>query len=243
MPPNTIYAEYLPNISQISLHVTLSTVINDKTTIKLDTDCRILCLRHHENEVSLLLPCQVAPETLAQVSQLNSMCFSFRLQAAQTGRVRERSPYSAEDEVPWSAERLDANSKAACRFCKATIIAGQIKFWRNLPSDHWIEMMDFWHCHKPNSEIEGSQIDEDASKAYIASDKLTVRSGVGLVNTSCFMVYPGDFPTLQVSQHLSLNHPTLNDRRIPDIHKGQKEGDLYGPRPFYLHGHRYNSPR
>ena len=112
-----------------------------------------------------------------------------------TGRISRNT----EGGIPWSAETLNVGNEIVCRSCKATITADQVKVWHNLPSDYWAEMMDFWHCHKPNPETGGVQMYEDMSKAYAATNRLAARSGIGLVNTPCFIIFPGDCPTLHVS--------------------------------------------
>ena len=198
MSQNTVHAEYLPNINQISIHVSLVSAISDETNVELNSGRNALVLRHHGDEVSSELPFQVARNTQVQIPHLepNSKQFSLRLQAESVGKYAVQS---AEEELPWSADTLDTQSDFVCRLCKDAVVVGHLKVWRNLPSEHWAEMMDFWHCHKPKSEIGGLLVEEDKSQAYAASNKLTARSGVGLVNTLYFFVCPQDCHAFKVS--------------------------------------------
>ena len=216
MSHNTIYAEYLPNINQISVHVSLASAFGDETSVRLDSSCNALVLQHYSDEVSITLPFQVATNTQVQIPNFepNSKSLSLRLQAKHVGKDVAKG---AEEDVPWSAETLSAQSDFVCRSCKNAVLVGCLKLWRNLPSEHWAEMMDFWHCHKPNPEVGNSLVEEDNSKTYAASNKLTARNGVGLVDTLYFVVCPQDCPAFQVSHTRkrprilgSLNNPTMS---------------------------------
>lgn len=207
MSPNAIYAEYLPNIGQISIHVSLASTLSNQTTIRLNSGCDTVILRHYSDEISCLLPYQVATNTSIQIPHLepNSRHFSLRLQAK---RISQDVIANFEEEAPWSAGTLDCQSDFVCRLCKEARVVGPIKLWRNLPSEHWVEMMDFWHCHKPGSATDDSLVEEDEFKVYAASNKLTARRGVGFVSKLYFVVHTQDCLEFEVSHaHMEYSSP------------------------------------
>ncbi|PYH76698.1 hypothetical protein BO82DRAFT_436466 [Aspergillus uvarum CBS 121591] len=59
--------------------------------------------------------------------------------------------------VPWRAPDMRSGTRVRCRGCERVVLdqpsrsAGWV--WKDLPSGNWAEMMDFWHCHKPDPEV------------------------------------------------------------------------------------------
>lgn len=53
--------------------------------------------------------------------------------------------------IPWPASMLTGvEGQFVCSNCRTKVIECKgISKWRQLPSETWAEMMDFWHCHKP----------------------------------------------------------------------------------------------
>ena len=52
--------------------------------------------------------------------------------------------------VPWPATALQPGGPVHCRGCGGEVVApGTVGGWKDLPSENWAEMMEFWHCHKP----------------------------------------------------------------------------------------------
>lgn len=64
--------------------------------------------------------------------------------------------------------------------------------WKDLPSGNWAEMMDFWHCHKPDPpEEERNKEGEDPNavvKGYGAGNQLVAVEGTVLVDVTSFLV-------------------------------------------------------
>lgn len=59
---------------------------------------------------------------------------------------------TTQDMYPWTAKDI-SNSKSdfKCHKCNSIIINhSDIKKVHPMPSELWSEMMEFWHCHKPN---------------------------------------------------------------------------------------------
>ncbi|RPA81108.1 hypothetical protein BJ508DRAFT_376641 [Ascobolus immersus RN42] len=75
------------------------------------------------------------------------------------------APTRAEIVTPWSASELSACKQLSihCANCNSVLVEKEkVTTWKDLPSKNWAEMMDFWHCHKPDDhnhdhEKEGCQ--------------------------------------------------------------------------------------
>jgi hypothetical protein len=85
--------------------------------------------------------------------------------------------------------------------------------WKDLPSENWAEMMDFWHCNKPDihepneSSARESHLDgagSVASKGYGADTKFAARITVGFVDITTFLLTNSDCSNLQVRKYFSL---------------------------------------
>jgi len=75
-------------------------------------------------------------------------------------------------------------------------VEGSIQSWRDLPSQNWAEMMDFWHCHKPSvpkkQTANGSHNTYLEEKGYGANTGFVARRGVGFVDLTYFLVSTED---------------------------------------------------
>lgn len=140
--------------------------------------------------------------------------FSYRMQVDDDAELRQRS---AVDEpmdsfVPWSAGDMAPSTKLRCRHCERIIIdmptattaspsnenstvqpSGWV--WKDLPSGNWAEMMDFWHCHKPDPHEDDADAhkhlteDENSKvKGYGASNQVLATPGTVLVDVATFLV-------------------------------------------------------
>ncbi|EAQ89347.1 hypothetical protein CHGG_05966 [Chaetomium globosum CBS 148.51] len=96
----------------------------------------------------------------------------------------------------WSATDLDPESGVACRQCATEVVcSGSVKVWKDLPSENWAEMMEFWHCHKPDhhhhhnpSEEDGKAGEESlAARGYGASSAISAQEGVGFVDLTTLL--------------------------------------------------------
>jgi len=90
-------------------------------------------------------------------------------------------------------------SPIRCRQCDQVIVQrGEIRVWKDLPSENWAEMMEFWHCHKPSSHDQ-PQDEALATKGYAANTAITAQSGVCLVDIISFMLFESDCSGLSFS--------------------------------------------
>ena len=130
---------------------------------------------------------------------------TLRLQVdGETARnVTEGSGGGGGNLVPWGARDLEeARVRVGCRYCGVKIVSGGkmgdkigVKEWRDLPSESWAEMMEFWHCHKPDSGDHGDDLRKNGDvqeKGYAASNAIRAVEGVGLVDMSSFLLHDKD---------------------------------------------------
>ena len=203
--PIQLYAEHLLNIRTLSIQASLDTHSNKETKVQLSADGRTLTLLHDGEQASILLPVAV-PDTSTStltIPVIPSKDLSFRIRLEGTGAD---AVGDGEIIVPWTAPSLLTDAEVSCKACKATIVGrGSVTVWKDLPSEGWAEMMDFWHCHKPN---EPHDHDHDATgmKGYAANSVLTAVSTVGLVNATSFLLAASDCSSLKVGRYTSHSH-------------------------------------
>ncbi|KAI9778508.1 MAG: hypothetical protein M1839_008038 [Geoglossum umbratile] len=185
-----IYAELLLNIRQVSIFVSLPTPSSPETRVELSSD-RLSFIITHDGQISLLqLPAKVAEVPPLRFPPTPNRELSFRLPLDHT--ARQATHVNPDNVVPWAANSLSEVSAVSCRKCGGTLVgAGAVKMWKDLPSENWAEMMEFWHCHKP---IEHGHPAESnyVGKGYTASEKITAMPGLGLVDLCYFLLSEQD---------------------------------------------------
>lgn len=201
-----IYAELLSNIRQISVIAALHTPCDASTNVELSADGRQIVLHHRGSTSSLNLPGQVVPSSRLQPPVLGNKELSWRLPLSGPPS-RPTADNAASNEAPWAATDLNEDTEFSCRGCGALVLRkGFIKSWRDLPSENWAEMMDFWHCHKPDIPVSNgnchdghSHGDSNVSRGYGANNKFTAQPGVGFVDLTTFLVSESDCSGVEVS--------------------------------------------
>jgi hypothetical protein len=89
-----------------------------------------------------------------------------------------------------------------CKSCEGVIVSkGKIRQWKDLPNENWAEMMDFWHCHKPDEHHlhDHSHDEVVGQKGYAAGNRLQAVDGVGFVDLASFLLAEQDCDGAQVS--------------------------------------------
>ncbi|KAL1961794.1 hypothetical protein VTN77DRAFT_1044 [Rasamsonia byssochlamydoides] len=165
--------------------------------------------------------------------------FSFRLPEDQDEGV-DMAPNNGlqdDDFVPWTAEDMSACTALHCRFCSRVVLGGtRTKIqttsedaasgwtWKDLPSGNWAEMMDFWHCHKPDPhehepehEREQQETAEDRTasiKGYGAASQVVATPGTILVDVASFLVAEVDCQGLKKSEVAAPTSSGLSSTRV-----------------------------
>ncbi|KID77136.1 uncharacterized protein G6M90_00g100470 [Metarhizium brunneum] len=182
----SIYAELLSNIRQVSIAASLPSPPGPRTVAKVFDGGRRLCIEHDGQTEALDLPGTVFGNTTLQVSQSASRELTWRLPLSSEGTPFPH--FSPETQaVPWVASDLEHGSAIYCRSCNSIVIPKDtIESWKDLPSENWAEMMEFWHCHKPHDHSEHQQ-ESLADRGYGANSVITAQPGTGFVDITSFM--------------------------------------------------------
>ncbi|CAG8910125.1 unnamed protein product [Penicillium egyptiacum] len=237
--PLYLHAEFLPNIRQITLYVSLP------VTAKFDGIRPDIQLSESRKAVTVSLskPFEYVTETIklparaseesrrtlrttsgpASKSDPNgtgdpSYDFSFRMQVDPDEEALASRDELIDEFAPWTAEEMSSSTRIRCRQCehaflKCSLISESVNqgtgesptsgwTWKDLPSGNWAEMMDFWHCHKPDPH-EGHEKDEKDSalemedqtaqtKGYGADSHVVAISGTIFVDVATFLVAEKD---------------------------------------------------
>lgn len=185
-----IYAELLLNIKQVTVFITLPSNSNDNTTILLGPDQTHLHLRHEDDDYAVALPCQVVSNPALKNPPIPTKQLSFRLAVHDAASL----PSRANSEVPWAATQLTPETRIACQSC-GNLLVPNVSVWKDLPSGGWADMMDFWHCHKPDTDNDTSA---GVTKGYAAANDLGPTAGVGLVDVAHVLLAESDCIGIQV---------------------------------------------
>ncbi|KAK1993739.1 hypothetical protein LX36DRAFT_242960 [Colletotrichum falcatum] len=209
----SIYVELLANIRQLSVAVSLPSPAGSHTRGLITPDGATLQLEHAGAQTSFALPGRVqtrgaaaATATALPAPPPASRVISWRLPLAVDASALSSSPppRSPHDEpVPWTAPDLAPGSAVACRACAAPLVPpGRAREWKDLPSENWAEMMDFWHCHKPTDHERrgGGEHDHLATRrGYGANSSIAAQPGVGMVDLTSFLFSESDCTGLEFS--------------------------------------------
>lgn len=190
MPSIKVYAELLLHLRQVTAYVSLDSNLNEETSLDLSTDLQSLNIHHGGETACLKLPAKVAANAALELPSGPVNELSYRFPILGHGLPARLTDATANNAVPWSAESLTPRTKIHCRNCNQTLVErSAVAVWKNLPSENWADMMDFWHCHKPDHEEHDSKHDSNgrttgAQKGYTADNKLLAKPGVGFVDLS-----------------------------------------------------------
>lgn len=200
-----IYAELLTNLRQVTVKAVLPSVADSSTEAKVVGGGKALLVKHGEQVQELQLPARIAADGPLPVSRGQLKDLTWRIPIArdelQGGHfVAEQQP------LPWTAVDLVAGSPISCRACNMEIVAnGGINEWKDLPSEGWAEMMEFWHCHKPvdHDHAHDHATDEDhlTKRGYGANSAISSRPGTGFIDLMSFMLSATDCQSLLVRSH------------------------------------------
>lgn len=196
-----IYAELLTNIRRVSVGVSLASPPDSSTRAEISDDGRQLKVHHRAHSKALDLPAQVisSPETTRlPIPGRESLEFSWRLPVAPT--AAELTRFAPEEQtIPWTSLDVAIGSPVTCRRCDQEFVRrGTIRVWKDLPSENWAEMMEFWHCHKPHDHGRPDS-EAVAGKGYGANNAISAQTGIGLVDLTSFLFSESDCTGLMVS--------------------------------------------
>ncbi|KAK9794571.1 putative Ubiquitin-conjugating enzyme E2C-binding protein [Seiridium cardinale] len=195
-----IYAELLSNIRQISVGCSLPSACSSSTEANISPDGQRLTIRHEGEELYLQLPGTVTAPPVLPIPKIDSRSLSWRLPLS-SGATHNFSTQPESQPVPWSASDLAPGCSVKCRKCENPIISeGTITVWKDLPSENWAEMMEFWHCHKPDTHDHDHDHAGDerhlAGRGYGANSRISGQAGTGFVDLTSLLFFEKDCTNL-----------------------------------------------
>ncbi|KAL8904613.1 MAG: hypothetical protein Q9171_006988 [Xanthocarpia ochracea] len=190
----SIYAELLLNIRQITVLASLPTASCKNTTrFTLSQDRQTLSVLHDGQVMAVTLPAPVRAGYIPAVLPGSAMVLSIRLpimdKVAET-LLSENHTNPAKS--LWSAISMAPTARIACRICQTLLVTEQVKVWKDLPSENWAEMMDFWHCHKPDTDEPSTHKQDGMRKGYGAASSIRPVSATGLIDITSFLLMQED---------------------------------------------------
>jgi hypothetical protein len=228
--PIHIYTEHLLNIRTLTIQISLPTDSDESTAISADGD--VFTLSHQGEFKNVTLPVSIPDAERAKISvpPAPNRNLSFRV---KLGDDLPRDSQSSETTIPWTAASLSQQTQFQCKGCNAVILPqGAVQTWKDLPSEGWAEMMEFWHCHKPNEPHDHEH--QTDKKGYSADSMLAITASVGLVNATSFVLAAVDCQNIKVGHKIhslslleDLTTWALKNRRFPAARLSQMEDSGY----------------
>ena len=194
----SIYTELLRNIGLVTVSVTLPSDCNGTTRLEISTDRKWLSVSHNEESSYTQLPCQVSGNGLLRVPVSPIKELSYRMPIDKYNPSFLKIQVAHQEDCPWPASSLGADTQIGCRKCLTFLSRDTVEKWKALPSGNWAEMMEFWHCHKPDVEEPHERHVHTESKGYAASNRLGPTAGIGIVDINSFILLRDDCVGIEV---------------------------------------------
>ncbi|KAM3527614.1 hypothetical protein MY4038_006274 [Beauveria bassiana] len=193
-----IYAELLTNIRQVTIKASLPTPADHTTTAEILDEGRKFRISHNGTSGEAVLPATAPVKGTLPLSHKGSTEVTWRF-PLKPARVPERQFLPENQPLPWPASVIKPGSPISCRACGQIFInSATVTTWKDLPSENWAEMMEFWHCHKP--------IDHDTAedgdlqhRGYGAASAITAQPGVGFVDITSLLFAEEDCGSIKFS--------------------------------------------
>lgn len=187
------YAEYHEHVRAIHLTINLPSAPDNLTSLEA-YDRKTLRLRHAFRSYSIALPASINPdETLIIPSENQNVSVRLKASPIIKGQGTLDVPFSTPEEL---------GHELLCHSCHSRLVSGSLLSWRQLPSEHWVEMMDSWHCHRGVTDDHYNQHhDQYALPDHIisATERIRARPGIGLIGLSYLLVDPDNLEKYKVS--------------------------------------------
>lgn len=202
-----LYAEYLPNLRQINAFATLPSPSWTWTRAykvlpnKLKVMHRVGSTNEDDLSVTMSLPynlkeahtVQYDPASIFELPvDKGATHLSWRLDADRTYPFLDKTSLET-----WSERILKPGAQVACAKCSHPLTKG-VNEWKNLPSGGWADMMDLWHCHKPDLPRQ-SRKGAGSTKGYAAARILKPSEDCALVDAGFFYFAKAQLLDLKVS--------------------------------------------
>lgn len=197
-----LYAELLLHIRTITLFASLRSHHTRETKARLDADGNLITVSHEGYKATIRLPIKVEGKgdaALELPAHPPSKELTLRLQMEEQedsdmlGLMAESRKTNI---VPWDGVTLEKQDgvELRCKNCEGVLVRSvAVKEWKDLPNENWAEMMDFWHCHKPDEHhLHDHTHEVGGQKGYAAGNRLKAVEGVGFVDLTGFLLKEQD---------------------------------------------------
>lgn len=197
-----LYAELLLHIRTVTLFASLRSHHTRETKARVDADGNLITVSHEGYKASIRLPIKVdgkGDAALELPAHPPSKEITLRLQMEEQddsdmlGLMAEARKANI---VPWDGATLSRQEgvELRCKNCEGVVLErASIREWKDLPNENWAEMMDFWHCHKPDEHhLHDHSHEVGGAKGYAAGNRLKAAEGVGFVDLVGFLLREQD---------------------------------------------------
>ncbi|EMG50707.1 hypothetical protein G210_1548 [Candida maltosa Xu316] len=156
------FTEYLPRLNSISVIIDVpgNFVLTDILKLGLVSPQTVnIQIKNEDSPISISLPIPISKLDIVGIKVANNtLAFSIKLMDIK----HETIPFTNQSIDQWSCKDLDRTPqinhrhefKFVCQNCSSLLIDSLNYNFKDSPSELWYEMMDFWHCHKPENHEE-----------------------------------------------------------------------------------------
>ncbi|CAG8725930.1 3106_t:CDS:2, partial [Acaulospora morrowiae] len=178
-----VFAEILPNVRSMSINIGIP---EEKTKSIYKIEIRPLKIIVEEQKTSIplqtVLNCSQTIETSEQPS-ITTSSESLDIKVKLRSYVRKKpAKQSTENDIipPFSAAEVAKLKNIKCSSCKTNLLKPKVfDKIMDMPSEHWLELLDCWMCHKENYQ-----------QAHIGD--ITAKEKTCLVGNTYFLVHNAD---------------------------------------------------
>ncbi|EPS40864.1 hypothetical protein H072_5224 [Dactylellina haptotyla CBS 200.50] len=197
MPDSLFFCELLSNIKQVSVSIDSPDGHSQPSSVHLHASRRALTVSFGPDISHVILPVPIDyPSRVLATSTTHRLPASQAFLSSTSFDAIADSP-----PVPWDASTLTAEASIHCTTCTSRIIPSlRIRKWKNLPSEHWADLMDLWHCHKPHDEKGHA----DGGK-YAGVGRILAEPSLGLVDPMYFLLSRDDCENIACEKHVGTN--------------------------------------
>ncbi|KAK6454558.1 ubiquitin-conjugating enzyme E2-binding protein [Scheffersomyces xylosifermentans] len=195
------YAEYLTRLNSISVVVDFhNDKIQDITNIGLSSPQKLtIKTKSNTMEVTLPVPIHGHPK-LSNLRLDTGKCLSLTINLEESpdqkrAQLATSQSFMFQYNTKWSCKDLQNKTPRGgtlgnanefsfrCIGCNATIINSVDYKFQDMPSEFWYELMDFWHCHKPENNQHHEKSYEGSLK--LANDEMVIIGNHYLLVNKC----------------------------------------------------------
>lgn len=188
----SLYAELLINIRQTTVVASLPSGSNSSTFVEISADRKVLTVFHEKELATVELPAPIQDGFVPPIVPQAVRDLSLRLPIKETASENHLHDPDLAKRRFSSASSLSTETQIMCRSCHALLVKESVKAWKDLPSENWAEMMDFWHCHKPDTHDSEDKHHNGLQKGYGAANSIEPTAGVGLIDIMSVLLLSQD---------------------------------------------------